>query len=128
VIVISDCYHHISPPSPTSCVDNKTKIFHSHKTIVSNNEKITSTHADSLTEKLHKFIQLSQKTASSLESEASHSAPRLSRSESVQIFCRIAQKLAQSLYYILGLCIFKKIEIVVLRNISDAVSSQSVEF
>ena len=51
-------------------LDNKTKTFQSHKTIVSNNEKIISTHADSLTEKLHNFIQLSQKTASSLEIEA----------------------------------------------------------
>jgi hypothetical protein len=38
------------PPLPTSCVDIKTKIFHSHKTIVSNIEKIISTHTDSLTE------------------------------------------------------------------------------
>ena len=53
-----------------ACVDNKTKILHSHKTIVSNNEKIISTHADSLTEKLHEFFQLSQKTVSSLEIEA----------------------------------------------------------
>lgn len=51
-------------------VDNKAKIFHSHKTIVSNNEKIISAHADSLTEKLDEFIQLSQKTASTLEIEA----------------------------------------------------------
>lgn len=63
--VLSAC-----PPSPTLCADNKTKIFHSHKSIVSSNEKIISMHADSLTEKLHKFIQFSQKTSSSLEIEA----------------------------------------------------------
>ena len=56
--------------SPTSYIDSKTKIFHSHKTIVSNNEKIISLHAESLIEKLHKFIQLSQKTVSSLQIEA----------------------------------------------------------
>ena len=44
-------------------------IFHSHKTIVSDNEKIIKAHTDSLTEKLHELIQSSQKTISSLETE-----------------------------------------------------------
>lgn len=55
--------------SPALGTDHKTKVFHSHKTVISDNEKIISAHTDSLTEQLHEFIQLSQETASSLEVE-----------------------------------------------------------
>lgn len=55
--------------SPILCADHKTKIFHSHKTIVSENEKNITTHTDSLAETLHEFIQVSQKMAATLETE-----------------------------------------------------------
>lgn len=54
------------------CTDHKAKILHSQKTVVSDNEKIINAHTDSLTEKLHEFIQLSQKTTSSLQIETQH--------------------------------------------------------
>ena len=65
-------------------------MFHSHETIVSNNEKIISAHTDSLTEDLHEFFQLSQKTTSSQETEA-----RQFRSSEQQLLAHYIQKVGE---------------------------------